>query len=96
MYTVNEIENLIEPIAKRYGVKKVFLFGSYAKGTATENSDLDLLVDSGLKGLRFVGFVEDVRSGVQKDVDIIDTSHIDEGSTIDKEIKKYGRLIYEG
>ena len=35
-----------------------------AKGTAAEKSDLDLLVDSKLRGLKFVGFIEAVRQAV--------------------------------
>ena len=44
-YTMDEIKNIIAPIAKRYGVAKVSVFGSYAKGTADEDSDVDLLID---------------------------------------------------
>ena len=42
----------------RYGVTWAVLFGSIAKGTATPKSDLDLLVQSDLKGLKFVGLIE--------------------------------------
>ncbi|MBR5375766.1 MAG: nucleotidyltransferase domain-containing protein, partial [Lachnospiraceae bacterium] len=45
-------ENLI-PIFGRYNVKKAVLFGSYAKGMADDKSDVDIFVDSGLKGLKF-------------------------------------------
>lgn len=51
MPTIAEIKTKLIPIFDAYGVQSATLFGSIAKGTATERSDLDLLVDSGLKGL---------------------------------------------
>ena len=71
------------------------MFGSYGKGTATEKSDVDLLVDSNLRGLRFVGFLDDVQTALGKDVDLFDVSHIQPGSRIDREIQETGVTIYE-
>ena len=45
LYTVEEIRQKIIPIAKAYHLKAVWLFGSYARGEATESSDIDLLFD---------------------------------------------------
>lgn len=44
--TVEQIRAKITPVAKRYAVKAVYLFGSYARGEAREDSDIDLLVDT--------------------------------------------------
>jgi predicted nucleotidyltransferase len=73
LYSVNEIRNIIAPVARSYGVGRVFLFGSYARGDATENSDIDLLiVDKGtLRGLfELAGFHLDLedRFGIRVDV----------------------------
>lgn len=46
VYTMDEIRVRITPVAQKYGIPAVYLFGSYARGTATENSDVDLLVDT--------------------------------------------------
>ena len=43
--TLDEIRHIITPIAQKYNLSAVYLFGSYARGTAREDSDLDLLVD---------------------------------------------------
>lgn len=48
IYTIEEIRKKIKPIAEKYGIEKVWLFGSYARGEATEDSDVDLLI----KGFR--------------------------------------------
>lgn len=45
MYTIEEIQQKIAPIAKAHNLKAVWLIGSYARGEATENSDIDFLYD---------------------------------------------------
>ena len=65
------------------------------KGMATKESDIDLLVDSGIKGLGVVGLIEDIRVTLDKDVDIFDITHVEKGSKIDLEIQRTGVLMYE-
>ena len=36
IYTIDEIRRKVVPIAKKYGVKKLSLFGSYARGEADD------------------------------------------------------------
>ena len=92
---ISDITAVLTPVFHRYGISRAVLFGSVAKGTATEKSDLDLLVDSELRGLRFVGFMEAVRHAVGMPVDVFDVSHIENGSKIDREIHATGVTIYE-
>ena len=50
-YTIEELRRIIAPIAKKYGVSRIFLFGSTARGTDGPDSDIDLRVEKGqLKG----------------------------------------------
>ena len=95
IYTLPQLKAALTPVFDAYAIRKAILFGSYSKGTATENSDVDLLVDSGLRGLRFVGFLDDVQKAVGKDVDLFDITHIDAGSRIDREIQQTGVTVYE-
>ena len=37
-YTIDEIRNIVTPIAQQYGVDSLYLFGSYAKGIANEKA----------------------------------------------------------
>ena len=73
IYTIDEIKRRIEPVAKEYGVKQVYLFGSYARGEATEESDVDLLVDApDVQGLRFVGLSMDFENALGKQADVLE------------------------
>ena len=92
IYTVPQLRETLAPVFARYGIRRAVLFGSYGKGTATEKSDVDLLVDS---GLRFVGFLDDVQRTVGKEVDLFDVAHIQAGSSIDREIRETGITVYE-
>lgn len=95
IYSVDELKIRMLPIFIQYGIKRAVLFGSYSKGEASVKSDIDLLVDSGLKGLRFVGFVEALRASLDKDMDVFDVTHLETGTQINSEIKKTGVVLYE-
>ena len=95
IYTREQIQQILFPVFLQYPVKKAILFGSYAKGTAETKSDIDILVDSGLKGLAFFGLLEDVVTSLEKEVDLLDVSQITPDSEIDREILKSGVVIYE-
>lgn len=45
MVIFNQIEQAVQIIAKKWNIKQAFLFGSYARGEATETSDVDLIID---------------------------------------------------
>ncbi len=95
VYTIDGIKSALDPVFSKYRVKKATLFGSYAKGTATVKSDIDLLLDSGLRGLKFVGLIEDIHIALGKDVDIFDITHLIPNSMLYNEINKDGVTIYE-
>ena len=90
VYSVSQLKSALFPLFQDYGVRKAVLFGSYGKGTATEKSDVDLLVDSSLRGL-----LDDIQRTLGKEVDLFDVSHIQPDSLIDREIRQTGVTIYE-
>lgn len=47
IYTLNQLRALVSPVAKQFGVKRVYAFGSYGRNEATAKSDLDLRIDAG-------------------------------------------------
>lgn len=74
--SITDIKNKIAPICKNYDVAQAYLFGSYARGEATENSDVDIRIDKGnsqkLRGLFDVsGFQLDLMDALGKKVDLI-------------------------
>ena len=94
IYSIEEIKAILEPIFRKNGVKRAILFGSYCHGQANPKSDIDILVDSQLRGLAFYGLLEDVVDAIQKDVDLIDTRQISDQSEIYQEINQTGIEIY--
>ena len=69
IYTIDQIRQIASPIAAAYGVKSMRLFGSYARDEATEQSDVDILVDRGSIRSGFVlgGLYKNLRDGFQKE-----------------------------
>ena len=89
IYSIEELKNLVKPIMDKYGIKRVYLFGSYARGQATEDSDIDLLVDlSGseiAKHMRDFGNVlEDLTVALQKSVDLITLQSLEENKRLNR------------
>ena len=80
IYTVEQIRHIATPIARSYGVKSLSLFGSYARGEATENSDIDLLVkytDSDSISLFTISrIVTTLRKMTGKSIDLIERSQL--------------------
>ncbi len=72
-FTMEEIIQKSVPLAQKYGVKRLGLFGSYARGEAKEESDLDFLINEGnMKGLiQYMGFVNDLEDAFGCHVDVV-------------------------
>lgn len=71
-----------------------YLFGSYAKGNAKENSDIDLYISCSLSGLRFTGLIEKIRVTLNKRIDLIRDSELKDNVQLITEIMKWGIKIY--
>lgn len=87
IYTIDEIKQKVAPIARKYNINKVYLFGSYARGTADENSDVDLLLDyEHLSGGMFAygGVFVDFEECFEKGVDIVSQRAIEESRSESK------------
>jgi len=78
--TIKEIKSIVEPIAKKYGVERVYLFGSYARGEATENSDIDLRIDKGsLRGMfALVGLYTELEDALKMKVEVLTTGSFED------------------
>jgi predicted nucleotidyltransferase/DNA-binding XRE family transcriptional regulator len=92
--SVELIKNKCTEIFKEYNIEYAYLFGSYAKNKAKENSDVDLLVSSTVKGLKFYGLVEKLSRSLRKKVDLLDTNQLVNNPELLNEILKDGLRIY--
>ena len=95
MTAVADIQMTIAPIAKSYGVKRVYLFGSFAKGEAGPESDVDLLIEKGkpMSLLKISGMRQQCQEALNRSVDIVTTAGIEDA--FQKEIAGTEILIYE-
>ena len=94
-YSIEEIKAKASPVAEKYGVKEVSLFGSYARGEATDESDVDFYIERGniTSLLQYFSFVNDLEEIFQCHVDVVTTGIQD--TDFLGTIKKEGVLIYE-
>ena len=97
MLTIEEIARRLAPVFEASGVTKAVLFGSFAKGTATADSDVDIVVETEahVRGWDFGGICFDAAECLQKRVDLIPRQDIIPGGQIDLEVAKAGRVIFE-
>ena len=105
VYTIEEIAESVRPIAEKYNIDKVYLFGSYARGEATEKSDVDLRIDYTELVFKTIfgygGLFADMEDALEKNVDIVSTNALREKiedpltRRFIKKIKKEEKLIYE-
>jgi predicted nucleotidyltransferase len=80
IYDINEIANIVAPVAHEYGIRKLSIFGSYARGDANAKSDIDILInDKGaLRGLfQLAGFHADLEASLGMSVDVLTEGGLD-------------------
>lgn len=94
IYEVNQIKEALLPLTFKYDISKIILYGSYAKGKQEPLSDIDLVVDGNIKGIKFFGLLEDVSNAFVKSVDLIHLSQINQNSDIYINVMK-GIVLYE-
>ena len=83
-YTIDEIKKITVPVAQKYGVKKLALFGSYARGKQKDTSDIDFLIEKGkIQDLfEFCGFINNLEDELGVHVDVLTYQSL-EGSFIE-------------
>lgn len=95
VFSIQDIKALVKPIAEKYKVKEVYLFGYYARGEADENSDLDFLVFGGedFKLTMIFSLAEELRMILDKKVDVFEINEINQDSDFYKTIMKERLLV---
>lgn len=93
-YSVEEIKAIVAVLAARYGADRIYLFGSYARGDANSDSDIDLRIDKGsIRGLQLGGLAADLEEAFGMPVDLIPTGSLD--SKFLRSISDDEVLLYE-
>lgn len=84
IYTIDELREIVAPIARKYGLRAAYLFGSYARNEATENSDVDILIDRTGSSVHTMydmgGLYEELRAGINKEIDLVTTQSLEQES----------------
>lgn len=95
VFTIENIISLVKPIAKKYRVQNVYLFGSYARGDADTNSDLDFLVygGEGFKLTMIFALAEELREALNKNIDVFEIHEINTDSEFYNNIMKERLLV---
>ena len=95
VYTVEQIAQRILPVAQKYGLKAVYLFGSYARGEATASSDIDVIVVGGerFRARDIFAFGEELRQRTQKDVDAFEIREVNVGTPFYENVMREGVKI---
>lgn len=91
---IDYIRQKCQSVFEGYEIEFCYLFGSYAKGKATPESDVDLLISTGVSGLKFYGLVEEIRAALHKKVDVLNMEQLMDNPELTKEILKDGIKIY--
>ena len=81
-------------VFQTYPVEYCYLFGSYAKGLASETSDVDLLLRTDTTGIKFYGLVERLRETLKKNVDVLEVRQLTNNPELINEILRDGVKIY--
>lgn len=91
VHTIETIQTIITPIAQKYGIPAVFLFGSYARGTATEASDIDLLIDTTdtqIKSLLQLGALySELETALGKPIDLITMRSLEQKTDNEQDLR---------
>ena len=92
--SLQTIQNVCAEVLADYDVEYGYLFGSYAKGTATETSDVDLLLSTSAKGITYYEMVETLREKLKKKTDVLNLEQLENNPALIHEILKDGIRIY--
>ena len=92
--SMEDIQTSVKKVLQKYDAEYVILFGSYAKGNARENSDVDLLVSTKITGIKFYGIAEALRMELRKKIDLLDLAQLMNNKELLYNILMVGQRIY--
>ncbi|MEG0666524.1 nucleotidyltransferase family protein [Gordonibacter sp.] len=93
--TLDSLSSIVRPIVDKHHVGKAVVFGSYARGTATPQSDIDMVVygDDDFQGRSVFAIAEELYEASGKRVDVYERCEIQEGSPLLRAIEEEGVVL---
>ena len=96
VYTIEEIKAMLYDILKKHGIEKAYLFGSYARGEANKQSDVDIMIKKGnLKTLlQLSALAYEIEQILKKQIDIVIEETYTDDIQYDSETIKLAKNIF--
>lgn len=97
IYQINEIRAMLRPVFEAAPVYRAILFGSYAKGSPTDKSDIDIVIDSKgeLLNMDFYGVLEDITTQLGKRVDLFEITELKNNAAMKSVVEREGIILYD-
>ena len=94
MLSIPRIRECIAPVCKKYPTRRAYLFGSYARGNATEKSDVDLRIEGDIKSFFMLGGIySELSDALGTELDLL--SRLPDSEAFKENLKKDEVLLYE-
>lgn len=94
MLSIPRIRECIAPVCKKYPIRRAYLFGSYARGNATEKSDVDLRIEGDIKSFFMLGGIySELSDALDTELDLL--SRLPDSEAFKENLKKDEVLLYE-
>lgn len=90
-----DIERIVRGLLRQYGAEYAVLFGSYARGEAAADSDIDIIVFGGKRfdPKKIFEFAEDLRESTGKKVDAFEITEVDQNTPFFRNVLHDGLRI---
>ena len=95
--TLEELREIVAPIARKYGMSRIYLFGSRARGDNSENSDFDFCVAApkGFSLFDLGEFLYDLKDALGAEVDVTSEEGIHTSQYFKEEMLRDRKIIFE-
>lgn len=93
--SLNEIKTIVKELLERYHAEYALLFGSYARGDATSDSDIDVIIVGGKNFVprNIFALAEDLREMTGLDADVFEMREVDTGTPFYESVMREGIRI---
>lgn len=93
--SLGEIKIIVKELLERYHAEYALLFGSYARGDATPDSDIDIIVVGGKEFVprNIFALAEDLREMTGRNADVFEMREVNEGTPFYESVMREGIRI---